>query len=157
MSEGVTAIDPRKGSRVNSILYINDPMPRIECQKANKSQKLLRKQYVSKQSTELYEYKIAKSSSPSMSWKLNISLTQKDTMDRGAWIKNSERKACRRTQMKGQKSKSTKIAKWHGNEEQMNIYVYHMLQSCGVQDGSYPKLEVIMKLVFLASKELSWL
>ena len=41
--------------------------------------------------------------------------------------------------MKGQKSKSTKIAKWHGNEEQMNISVYHMLQSCGVQAGSYPK------------------
>ena len=62
-------------------------MPRIECQKANKRQKLLRKQYVSKQSTELYEYKIAKSSSPSVSWKLNISLTQKYTMDRRAWVK----------------------------------------------------------------------
>ena len=42
-------------------------MPRIESQKENKSQNLLRKQYVSKQSTEPYEYKIAKSSSPSMS------------------------------------------------------------------------------------------
>ena len=44
--------------------------------------------------------------------------------------------------MKGQKSKSTKSAKWHGNEEQMNIFVYHMLQSYGVQVGSYPKTEV---------------
>ena len=44
--------------------------------------------------------------------------------------------------MKGQMSKSTKSEKWHGNEEQMNIYVYHMLQSCGVQAGSYPKIEV---------------
>ena len=44
----------------------------------------LRKQYLSKQSTESCEYKIAESSSPSVSWKLNISLTQKDTMDRGA-------------------------------------------------------------------------
>ena len=35
-------------------------MPRIEIQKANKSQNLLRKQYVSKQSTEPDEYKIAK-------------------------------------------------------------------------------------------------
>ena len=36
-------------------------MPRIESQKANKSQKnILRKQYVSKQSTEPYEYKIEK-------------------------------------------------------------------------------------------------
>ena len=44
--------------------------------------------------------------------------------------------------MKRQKLKSTKGAKWHGNEEQMNISVYHMLQSCGVQAGSYLKTEV---------------
>ena len=31
--------------------------------------------------------------------------------------------------------------KWHGNEEQMNISFYHMLQSCGVQAGSYPETE----------------
>ena len=48
-----------------------------------------------------------------------------------------------------------KSAKWHGNEEQMNISMYHMLQSCGVQDESYPKAEVRMKLIFLASEELS--
>ena len=35
-------------------------MQRIEIQKENKIQNLLRKQYVSKQSTEPYEYKIAK-------------------------------------------------------------------------------------------------
>ena len=35
-------------------------MPRIESQKENKSKKLLRKQYVSKQSTKPNEYKIAK-------------------------------------------------------------------------------------------------
>ena len=35
-------------------------MPRFEIQKADKSKKLLRKQYVSKQSTEPYKYKIAK-------------------------------------------------------------------------------------------------
>ena len=39
----------------------------------------------------------------------------------------------------------------------MNIFVYHMLRSCGVQAGSYPKTEVKMKLIFPASKELSWL
>ena len=38
--------------------------------------------------------------------------------------------------------KAQKGAKWHGNEEQMNISVYHMLQSCGVQAGSYLKTEV---------------
>ena len=35
-------------------------MKRIEIQKANKSQNILRNQYVSKQSTEPYEYKILK-------------------------------------------------------------------------------------------------
>ena len=40
------------------------------------------------------------------------------------------------------KSKKHKSAKWHGNEEQTNISIYHMLQSCGVQAGSYPKTEV---------------
>ena len=59
-------------------------MPGIECQKVGKSQILLWKQFVSKQSTEPYKYQIAKISSPSVSWKLNTSLTQKDTMDRGA-------------------------------------------------------------------------
>ena len=39
MSQGVTAKDLWKGTRVNSILYINDPMPRIEIQKENKSKK----------------------------------------------------------------------------------------------------------------------
>ena len=38
--------------------------------------------------------------------------------------------------------KSTKSAKWHGNEEQMNIFVYHMSQSFGVQAGSYLKTKV---------------
>ena len=45
--------------------------------------------------------------------------------------------------IKGQKSpKAQKCAKWHGSEEQMNISVYHMLQSSGVQAGSYSKTEV---------------
>ena len=39
--------------------------------------------------------------------------------------------------------KSTKSATWHGNEEQRNISVYHMLQSCDVRAESYPKTEVI--------------
>ena len=38
--------------------------------------------------------------------------------------------------------KAQKSVKWHGNGEQMNISVYHMLQSCGVQAGNYPKTEV---------------
>ena len=43
--------------------------------------------------------------------------------------------------------KAQKMLKWHGNEEQMNISVYHMLQSCGVQAIRYPKTKVIMKLI----------
>ena len=51
--------------------------------------------------------------------------------------------------MKKDKSpKSTKVLKWHGNAEQMNISVYHPLQSCGVQVVSYLKTRIIMKLIF---------
>ena len=116
-------------------------MPRIEIQKENKSQNLLRKKYVSKQSTEPYEYKISKVLLRPWSWKMNTSLTQKDTMDRGAWIKNSERRHAGGLR-KDKKLQKHKSEKWHGNEEQTNISVYHMLQSCGVQAGSYPKTEV---------------
>ena len=56
---------------------------------------------------------------------------------------------------KDKSSKARKVLKWHGNEEKMNISVYHMLQSCGVQAGSYPKDKGKMKLIYLASKELS--
>ena len=40
------------------------------------------------------------------------------------------------------KVQKNKSAKWHGNEEQMNISFYHMLQSYGVQARSYLKTEV---------------
>ena len=95
------------------------PSEKIESQKAKKSQKLLWKHHTSKQSIESYEYKFAKSSSPSMSWKLNTSLTEKDSMDRGAWIKNPERKAWGR--LKRTKSpKAQKMCKmaweWGTNE-----------------------------------------
>ena len=50
--------------------------------------------------------------------------------------------------MKRDKSpKAQKVLKWHGNEEQMNISVYHMLQSYGVQAISYLKTKVIMKFI----------
>ena len=49
---------------------------------------------------------------------------------------------------KGQKSRSTKVLKWHGNEEQTNNSVYHMLQSCGVQSVSHLKTKLITKLIF---------
>ena len=95
------------------------PCQELKAKRQIRVKNLLRKQYVSKQSTKSYEYKIAKSSSPSVSWKLHASLTQKDTMDRGAWIKNSERKewgGLKRTK----NSKSTKMWKmaseWGTNE-----------------------------------------
>ena len=43
--------------------------------------------------------------------------------------------------------KAQKMLKHHGNEEQTNISIYHMLQSCGVQTTSYLKTKVIMKLI----------
>ena len=50
--------------------------------------------------------------------------------------------------MKKDKSpEAQKVLKWHGNEEHMNIYVYHMLQPCGVQAIYYLKTKIIMKLI----------
>ena len=56
---------------------------------------------------------------------------------------------------KNKSSKAQNVQRRHGNEEQMNIVVYHMLQSCGAQAGSYPKTEVINETHLLASRELS--
>ena len=67
--------------------------------------------------------------------KIKISLTQKDAMDRGAWIKIQK-------EGKQEDSRGDKSAKWHGNEEQMDLSVYHMLKSCGVKAGNYSKTEV---------------
>ena len=62
---------------------------------------------------------------------IKMSLTQKDTMDRGALTKTQKernRGGLKRTKVQ----KHQKNAKWHGNEEQTNIFVHHLLQSCGV-------------------------
>ena len=69
------------------MLYLNDPMPRIESQKENKSQKSPKKAICIKTKYWTIWVQNCQSSSPSMSWKLNTSLTQKDTMDRGDLIK----------------------------------------------------------------------
>ena len=58
--------------------------------------------------------------------------------------------------MQRTKVQKNKSAKWHGNEEQMNIVVYHMLQSYGAQAGSYSKTEVINETHLMPSRELSW-
>ena len=50
-----------------------------------------------------------------------------------------------------------KMLKWHGNEEQMNISVYHMLQSCGVQSYQPPENKDNNEIHPLASAELSGL
>ena len=118
------------------------PCQELKAKRKIRVKKLLRKQYVSKQSTELHEYKIAKSSSLSVRWKLNTSLTQKDTKDRGAWIKKFRKKGMQEDSKERTKVQKQKSAKWHMNEEQMNISTYHMLQSCGIQYGSYPMTEV---------------
>ena len=96
------------------------------------------------------------SSSPSVSWKLNTSLTQKDTMDRGAWIKNSVRKAwggLKRTK----KSKSTKKCKmaWEWGTNEYFCLPYFTILWC--LSWKLPKDRGKMKFTYLASKELSWL
>ena len=60
--------------------------------------------------------------------------------------------------MKRDKSlKVQKVLKWHGNEEQTSIYVYHMLQSCGVQSYQPPEDKGNNETHLLASTELSGL
>ena len=48
---------------------------------------------------------------------------------------------------RGKSPKPQQVLDWHGNEEQTNIFVHHMLQSCGVPAVSYLKTKVIMKLI----------
>ena len=102
------AKDPWKGSRVNNILYINDPMPRIESQKANKSQKSPKKAICIKTKYWTIWVQNFQSFSMFVSWKLNTSLTQKDTMDRGAWIK-IQKEGMQEDSERTKKSKSTKV------------------------------------------------
>ena len=65
---------------------------------------------------------------------------------RTLWIEEPESKFRKKGKQEGSKGdkgpKAQKIAKWHGNEEQTDISVYHMLQSCGVGVGNYPKTEI---------------
>ena len=56
MSYGVTAKGPWKRDKVNSILYTNDPMPRNECQKEDKSQQTPMKALYIKTNAEPYKY-----------------------------------------------------------------------------------------------------
>ena len=60
----------------------------------------------------------------------------------------------RRTQKRTENPKARKSAKWHGNEEQMNISVYHMLQSYGIQDRNYLKKKVKNEIHILGLKRL---
>ena len=62
----------------------------------------------------------------------------------------------RRNQKDKKSLEAQKSAKWHGNEEQMNISIYHMLQSCGVQAGSYPKTEVKYETHIPGLKRVIW-
>ena len=92
-----------------------------------------------------HEYIIAKSSSLSVSWKVNTSLTQKDTMDRGDWIKNSERKAWGGLK----RTKKCKMAwEWGTNEYFYLPYVtilwcssWKLLEDKGKNETHIPGLE----------------
>ena len=91
----------------------------LKAKKANKSKKYPKKAMCIKKKYWTIWVQNCQSYSLPVSWKLNISLTQKDTMDRGAWIKNSERKASRRNHkgQKVQKHKKCKMAwEWGTNE-----------------------------------------
>ena len=107
----------------------------------------------------MYQNKVLnyQSSSPSVSWKLNTSLTQKDTMDRGARIKiQKERHAGGlKKDKKVQKHKRCKMAwEWGTNEYLCLPYVTILwCPSWKLPEDRGKK----MKLIFLASRELYWL
>ena len=94
---------------------------------------------------------IAKSSSPSVSWKLNASLTQKDTMDRRSWIK-FRRKGIRRTQkdIKSTNEKCQVAWEWGTNE-------YFCLPCVTILwrlSWKLPKDKVKMKSAYLSLKRV---
>ena len=115
-------------------------MPRIESQKAKKSQNSYESNVYQNKVLNHMSIKLPKVPLRPWAEKLNTSLTQKDTMDRGAWIKIQKER--HEEDLKDKSPKAQKNVKWHGNEEKMNISIYHMLQSCGSQAGNYPKTEV---------------
>ena len=132
------------------------PCQELKAKRLKQSQKLLRKQCISKQSTKSYEYKISKSSSPSVSWKLHTSLTQKDTMDRGAWIKNPERKAwggLERTKSPKAQQRWKMAWEWGTNE----YFCLPCVTMLWCLSWKPPKDRGKMNFIYLASKELSWL
>ena len=98
---------------------------------------------------------IAKIYSLSVSWKLNASLTQKDTMDIRACIK-FRKKGMRRTK-KDKRSANTQKCQnaWEwGTNEYLCLPCVTILWCLS---WKLPKDRGKMKLIYLASKELSWL
>ena len=101
--------------------YIKWSHATIESQKTNKSQNLPRSKYVPKHIlNKIGANKIAKVLLPPW-FKIKISLTQKDTMDRRAWFKI--KKESNQEDSKGLKSRSIKKCKlaW---EWGTNRYIY---------------------------------
>ena len=49
--------------------------------------------------------------------------------------------------IRGQNPKAQKLLEWHGNEEQMNVSVHHLLQSCGVQCRQLPESKINNELI----------
>ena len=97
----------------------------------------------------------AKSSSLSVSWKLNASLTQKDTMDRGAWIKiQKERHEEDSRGQKVHKHKRCKMALEWGTNEYFCLPCVPILWCLS---WKVLKDRGKMKLIYLALKESSLL
>ena len=140
---------------VNIILYLNDPMSGIEMPKANKSQNLLRKAICIKTKYWTILVQDCQSSSLSMIWKLNTSLTQKDTMDRGAWIKNLERRHAGGLKRKDKSPKAQKCKMaWEWGTNEYFCLPYVTILWCPSWELPKDKGKK-MKFIFLVSKELS--
>ena len=107
-------------------------MPRNERQKADKSQKTPMKALYIKTNVELIITKLLKA--PLHPWvETWIHLSHKKTLAIEELELKFRKKGMQEDSYEKDKSpKARKVLEWHGNEEQMNISVYPMLQSCGV-------------------------
>ena len=89
-----------------------------------------------------------------MRWKVNTSLTQKDTVDRRAWIKFKKKGTWRTHKNKRfKRHKKCKIA-WEWGTNEYFCLPYVTILWC--LSWKLPKDRGKMKFIYLASKELSW-
>ena len=117
-----TTKDPWKGSKVNSVLYLNNSMPWIEIQKVNESQNILEKAKYIKTRAEPHQYAWdCQSSSLSVRWNYKRYLSHKRTL----WIEDLELKFRKKGKQEDSKEdKSPKAQKVQNGMGMRNKWIF---------------------------------